>query len=320
MLEHNKNLSSIVGTIQDEGPPVGTSERLTAKTQDVNNTVGSVEAETFVSTWAGRRRSTWRSFFYLLFAALVLAAAFIFIMGGREGYLAESAGPAGAGISVVPAIVGEQDGNFSNQEINERQSLIMKRMEELTAAIAAIKADNDQYRLDNLGELNRQSLITKHMEELTAAIAAIKAGNDQYRLDNQGELKRMQEEFRHELDKIAAAVTGLQGGPGDQKETSIRFAKDSSDINVTQVDSNGAPARGGWVVNVVSSKHIEPVEKLMNKLHKRGIPAEIHEVIIDGKVRYRLRIPGFSTSDEARDYAHNLDGDLGLKGPWVSRR
>ena len=73
-------------------------------------------------------------------------------------------------------------------------------------------------------------------------------------------------------------------------------------------------------MNVANSEHIEAVEKLMNKLHKHGIPAETQEVTIGGKPRYRLRIPGFSTSDEARDYAPNLDGDLGLKDPWVSKR
>lgn len=320
MLEHNKNLSSIVGTIQDEGPPTDESTVSTARPRDVNNAAHSVEAETFVSTGEGRWRFPWRSFLYLPLAALVLVAAFIFVMGGSEEALIGNAGPAGAGGSVQSVLVGEQDGNFSNQEIHERQSLIMKQMEEMTAAMAAIKAGNEPYQPDNQGEQNRQSLIMEQIEELTAAIAAIKTDNEQYRLDKQGELKTMQAEFQSSIENISALVIALQEGSSAQKESSIQLSKGSSDVNAAQLESSGAPAKGGWVVNVVSSEHIEAVEKLMNKLHKRGIPAETQEVIIGGKVRYRLRITGFSSSDEARAYASHLDGDLGLKDPWVSKR
>jgi nucleotide-binding universal stress UspA family protein len=130
----------------------------------------------------------------------------------------------------------------------------------------------------------------------------------------------MQEDFQHKLDNITATIAGLQEGLAAQKENSIELAKSSSDINVIQPDSSEVPASGGWVVNVANSGHIETLEKLKKKLHKHGIQAETQEVIIGGKVRYRMRIPGFSTSDEARDYARNLDGDLGIKGPWVSKR
>jgi hypothetical protein len=310
MLEHNRNLSSIIGTIQDEGPPTSTSKGPTTRPRGVNDTAGSVETGTFVSTRPGRRRSAWRAFFYLLFAVFVLAATFIFIMGDRAGYLAdlpyelgqyipklytqaedaitnlsERAGPVGEVELVVPVSVAEPDEIFSNQEIHERQSLIMK-----------------------------------HLEELTASIAAIKTSNDQYRLNNRGELKEIQEDFQHKLDKITATVAGLQEGLAAQKENSIELAKSSSDINVVQPDSSEVPASGGWAVNVANAGHIETFDKLKKKLHEHGIQAETQEVIIGGMVRYRLRIPGFSTSDEARDYARNLDGGLGIKGPWVSKR
>jgi hypothetical protein len=310
MLEHNKNLSSIVGTIQDEVSPTGATSGGSAIIQDVNDTAGSVEAQTSGSTSAGRQRSAWRSFLFLIFAALTLAAAFIFVAGGRAGYLAdlphelgryipklytqaggaisdmlERAGLAGEVESVVPASAGEQVGNFSNQEIHERQSMIMKQL-----------------------------------QELTAAIADIRTGNDQYQLDNQGEMQRMQDVFQHRIDTVTATVTGLQEGLAARKESSIQLAGSSGDVNVIQPDSGEVPAKGGWVVNVANSEQIEAIATLMDKLHTLGIPAETQEVTINSKLRYRLRIPGFATSDEARDYAANLDGDLGLKGPWVSKR
>ncbi|MDX2457716.1 MAG: SPOR domain-containing protein [Gammaproteobacteria bacterium] len=319
MLEHNRNLSSIVGAIQDEGPPTSASKGPVTMIRDVQNAAGSVEAATFVPARTGRQRSAWRSFFYLLFAALVLAATFIFFMGSRIGYLvdlphavgpyiaklytqteavtaslAERAGPAGEVESVVPVIVAEQDGSFSNHQIHERQSLIMKQLEELTASIADIKTSSDQHQVDNQGELNE-----------------------------------IQEAFQHKLDKVTAVVAGLQERSGDQEESSKQLPEASNDQNVAQSESGtvapsapSAPSAhsGGWVVNVANLGHIEAIEKLKKKLHKHGIRTETQEVTIGGKTRYRVRIPGFSTSVEAREYAHNLDGDLGLKGPWVSKR
>ena len=160
----------------------------------------------------------------------------------------------------------------------------------------------------------------KQLEELTATVAEIKAGNDQYQTNNQNELKEMQSDFQNKIDNIAVAVAGLQRGPGSREESSKRLPKDSGKVNVAQSKSDAVPASGGWVVNVANSEHIGTIEKLKKKMREHGIRAETQEVIIGGKPRYRLRIPGFSTSDEAREYARDLDGDLGLKGPWVSKR
>lgn len=310
MLEHNRNLSSIIAAIQDEGPPASAPKGSTTMIRDAKHAAGAVEAGTFVPARTGTQRSTRRSFLYLLFATLVLAAGFILATADRGGYLADfpyaagqyisglyrqaenavstlvgNANPAGAGQSVAPAVVGERDGHSGIHEIHERQTLIMK-----------------------------------HLEELTAAIAEIKAGNDRYRVASQGELKAMQQDFQGKIDNIAAAVAGLQGGPGYQEGSTKRLPEATGDDTVTPSESAAVPASGGWVVNVANSEHIETIEKLKKKLHKHGIRAETQEVTIGGQARYRLRVPGFSTRDEARDYAHNLDGDLGLKGPWVSKR
>jgi len=319
MMEHNRNLSSIVGTIQDEGPPSGEPKDPAFMSPDVN-AAGAVKAETFVFPLAERVRSGGRLFSYILFAAMFVTAVSIFLMGDGEEPLVENADPAGAGESVETMVGGEPSSEFYNQEIQERQSVIMSRMEELTATIADLKRSHDQYQLDNQGELNGQSLTAKRIEEMAATIADIKTSNAQYQLDNRNELKSMQQEFRHKIDKMAAALSRLQDGAGGQQESSAKPAKDSSVASVAQPQSDAVPAGGEWVVNVVSSEYVKPVEQLMNELHQHGIPAEIQEVTVGGKVRYRLRIPGFSTSEEARDYANNLDDDLGLKDPWISRR
>jgi hypothetical protein len=302
MLEHNRNLSSIVGTIQDEVPSESASTGQTTRLKDVSNQAGSLRA--------GRRRSGWRSFLYLLLATLVLVAAFIFVAGGRGGYLADlpygageyipklynraesaiaslagSVSPAGEGEAVVPGVVVEQADSSSNEEIREQQSLIQKRLEELSSAIEDIRESNNQHRVDA-----------------------------------RREQERLKEDFQRQIAKVSATVAGLQGRLAARNEDSIQPSKGARDITATKTGSGKVSSEGGWVVNVANSPYIEPIEKLKNKLQKRGIQTEIHEALVGGKPRYRLRIPGFSTSDEAKKYARNLDSDLGLKDPWVNRR
>jgi len=307
MLEHNKNLSSIIGTIQDEVRPSGSSDG----GQEGKHPASFIDAVTSYPDAAGQQRSPWRPVFYLMFATLAIVAAFILVMGGREGYQAglmdeevqnnpmpdlqerkvalktlENLSPAGAGMSAADVVAGDQGTGFSNKEIHERQAVIMMQLEELTAAMADFEARNDQHWLDN-----------------------------------KSELKTIQDDFQHKLDRVSAVVAVMQQGPEVQGEKATEAATDSSSNKVAQQPDPGSmPSRGGWVVNVASSEHLEPVEKLMKKLGKLGMQAEIQEVAIGGKTRYRLRIPGFATSAEARNYAHALDGEFGLKDPWISSR
>ena len=306
MLEHNKNLSSIIGTIQDEVQPSGSSDG----GQERKHSASFIDTVTSCQDAAGQQRSAWRPVFYLMFATLAIVAAFILVMGGREGYQAgllqeeaqnnpmpdlqerevalktlESLSPASAGLPAADTAAGDQATGFSNREIHERQAVIMNQLEELTAAMASFETRNDQRWLDN-----------------------------------KSELKTLQNDFQNKLERVSIVVASMQQGPELQGKKVTEHATDSKNDKVVQPATGSMPSRGGWVVNVASSEHLEPVEKLKNRLGKHGMQAEIQQVAIGGKTRYRLRIPGFATSAEARDYAHALDGEFGLKDPWISSR
>ena len=306
MLEHNKNLSSIIGTIQDEVAPTGSSDEV----RDVNNSAGFTEAVTSDSGTAGQQRSAWRPVFYLMFATLAIIAAFIFIMGGREGHQAD------------PLYEGAQNNPVAGMRADNAASDPPGKLSPAGAsgAAGAVVAGDQAAEFSNQGIHERQAVIMRQLEELTVAMAEIAASNDQRWLDNQSEMKRIQDNFQRNIDRVSATVAGMQKGPGVQEANVIEAVTGSSGEKVTQPDPGELPSKGGWVVNVASAEHLEAVEKLMNKLDKLGMQAEIQEVVIGGKTRYRLRIPGFSTSAEAREYAHALDGEFGLKDPWISSR
>ena len=310
MLEYNRNLSSIVGAIQDEGPPAGESKAAVTMLREVKDTAGADEAVALSPARTGRKHSARRVLLYLLLVTLTVAAGFIFVTGSGSGYLAAFTYGAERYIQ-----------GFSTQEVDTVSRLA--RDVNPAGAVAPVSSPVAGERDVQPGMLEihaRQAVIMTRLEELTAAMADIKAGNNQYRAGNQGRLNTMQEDLQGKIDDIAATVAGIQAGLVYRETVSEQAPAEPNDIDIVQSESDPAPASGGWVVNVANSGRLQAIEKLQKKLHKHEIQAEIQEVTIHGKVSYRLRIPGFATRDEARDYSRNLDGSLGLKGPWVSKR
>jgi len=318
-MEHNKNLSSIVGTIQDEGPPASASNDV-AGPRITDCTHGAVEAEECKSISAARCKPSWLSYNYLLFYALAIAATIIFFAGGSDEQQVDiSSGPVWLNQApYIPALNGTpQPARVANPGDASEKVTVPSEATELPAPVDSIRQGN---QLRNSEILERQSLIMMRLDKLSVAIADIRAVSDRRLADNQLEQGRMQAAFQSEIDKVSTAVAALQNASADREEQRLEAGNASHVVEVSELAPEELTDTGGWVVNVVSSGYVEPVNRLMSKLHKHDIPAEKQEVVIDGKVRYRLRVTGFSTSDEARAYAQNLDRGLGLKDPWVSRR
>jgi cell division septation protein DedD len=85
-------------------------------------------------------------------------------------------------------------------------------------------------------------------------------------------------------------------------------------------EADKAPADEEWVVNIASSSREQAMVELAAKFRERGIPVERQTLTIEGDLMYRLRVAGFPSSEEARNYARRLDREFGLKGGWVSRK
>ena len=98
-------------------------------------------------------------------------------------------------------------------------------------------------------------------------------------------------------------------------------AKQATPVQPALRDTTAQAVAGEeWVVNVASSSQEQAMLELAAKLKEQGIPVERQTLTIEGDLMYRLRVPGFDTSDEARRYARRLDKEFGIRGGWVSRK
>jgi len=141
------------------------------------------------------------------------------------------------------------------------------------------------------------------------------------------------------IDAIEARVTALQKGlagvtgkpAGKDASPVARSAPKTTAASAkvpavpakapdAKVKAEQAVAGEEWVVNIASSSHEQAMLDMAAKLREQGIPVERQALTIEGDLMYRLRVPGFATSAEARSYAGKLDKEFGLRGGWVSRK
>jgi len=94
--------------------------------------------------------------------------------------------------------------------------------------------------------------------------------------------------------------------------------------NASPVQRNANPAQsnysGGWVVNITSVSDAESAYQEVERLRSMGINAESARAFSNGRVWFRIRVPGFATHDEASNARPALEARLGIRDTWVGKR
>jgi len=77
---------------------------------------------------------------------------------------------------------------------------------------------------------------------------------------------------------------------------------------------------GGWVVNITSVSDPQSASEEVARLRGMGINAESIRAVSNGRVWYRIRVPGFATDSAARAQRGALEARLGIRDTWIGRR
>ena len=77
---------------------------------------------------------------------------------------------------------------------------------------------------------------------------------------------------------------------------------------------------GTWVINLASLQRKVDAEHFVIMVDSKGVSAEIKEVTVRGMKYWRVQVPGFSSADEARTKASEVQNKLGLKDVWILQR
>lgn len=75
---------------------------------------------------------------------------------------------------------------------------------------------------------------------------------------------------------------------------------------------------GGWVVQLASQVEERGAQQLARRLQQAGYAAEVTAAEVGGRSHYRVRITRFDSKAGARAFAERMQGQLDVKGAWVT--
>jgi hypothetical protein len=77
--------------------------------------------------------------------------------------------------------------------------------------------------------------------------------------------------------------------------------------------------RGPWVINLLSSRNQDAVNRFSANARAKDIPVTQTMAQVKGTQYWRAQLTGFATANEAKSYAEPVKRPLGLKEVWIFR-
>lgn len=311
-MESNRNLSSIISKIRDDGPPGDGAPAVPGACPDPTPAEAAEQPRGPAGAVLHR---TSRNLLSGLVLLLIVVVGTVYFAGSYTGQRyddwfsglastvkgwsiptqgsAREAAVTGEGVSATSATDAQ-----AIHELTARQLDIVARLDQLTDAVTALGETANKNWMDN-----------------SKAIADLRQAQHTRLEALEAKVKVLQPRLASEPGKPTAAVSSPAVKPVLQAK-----AGNAARAPATRDTPGQAVTGEEWVVNVASSSHEEPILDVAEKLKEKGISTERQTLTIEGELMYRLRVPGFATSGEARRYARKLEADFGFRGPWISRK
>lgn len=318
----NKNISSVLSQIQDEGPAYADSHAdsqrqdnlinlrsdKSNKTPDrqnneafnneikqpglaatLSNSMQNRDRDTYdKATVAGLKinKTTWIQLSLMLFIALAVAF-FLFRLDARTDQLEVSLNSYGD--DVLDSI------DSYSSELSPGFRSIKKTLTEVKQELEHIKANSvSKSKLESpiVSEQSEQPSISDNIGIMDDEILALK-----------NELKITQDKL-----KALNADKEMAGNPGVNRKVAVAAGSDTTEISTT-----------GWVVNLASFTDIDKTEKALEPLYAAGLSPLIQQANVNGKRIYRLIIDGFVSQADAKLFVRRADDEFGLHGGWIRK-
>jgi len=159
-------------------------------------------------------------------------------------------------------------------------------------------ADSTLVQSTNQQERNLQEKIRGNIELLKARMA-----------EDESSIETLQEEKPGENDEFAES---LQSGYSEPSEQFRLPAAEVSAYATAGIDNNT------WIVHLSAYYGKPPPDIELEYLRDAAIPYEVVEVILSGKVWYRVLVSGFMEYGDAKEYAEKMKNRFGIKKIWIS--
>jgi hypothetical protein len=310
----NKNISSMLSQIQDEGPAYAGSQVDSQRSDDLINLSSAKSNETpgyqqndvvnnekkqpdlsaqfmrnrntQAATGLNKNKTTWIQLSLILFVALALTF-FLFRLDARTDQLEVSLNSHEDDVlDSIDSYTSELSPEF--RSIKKTLKVVKQELELIKAStVSATKVEgpvvNEQFQSpsisDNIGIMDDEILALKN--ELKIAKDKLKALN---------------------VDKARA------GHPAGDDKNTVAASIAKTEISTT-----------GWVVNLASFTNINKTEKALEPLYAAGLSPLIQEANVNGQRIYRLIIDGFASQADAKLFVRRADEEFGLQGGWIRK-
>lgn len=308
--QHNRNLSSIVSTIRDDGPSV---LELPPSQEDVEDepapVIGTPDSHRQrIRTLPGM--AVMLKVAGVLLAMLVLATAML-LANGQYPAIDER----GLHLVDLPAGFADELVDMKNTTQTRLAQWIDQAGIWLTGLLPAQSPAAPTAATDMTGITRHQAEIMARLDSLSTTVEALQTRLDQAQPTQVTDSVTRQAEQALQLKAVQAQLARLQQQMAPQPTVPSKPLRQTKSKTTDPV----RPASGDWVVNVASSSRQKAIKALQDRLQQQDIHTELQRTDVQGKPRYRLRVTGFTTGAEARQYAARLAEQADLQGAWVSK-
>jgi len=316
---HNRNLSSIVSTIRDDGPSVaneaGTVQDVMPE-QPQRAGIPTADAQPRIRALPGKT-------VFLKVAAVLLLATLIGVVAilstGRYPVLSKQGLQlASLPVETVSEIAAIKTGFMDSiSDWPDRIKAVFSTVPQQDAGLPFSSSSDLSAIAEN------QHGIQQQLADLATNFGLLQQRFEQDQAARLADSNMQSAEQSVRLDALQAQVAGLQQQLDEYRNEQLRAPAEKSPVAASQKPVAAAKQQaqpGTWVVNVAASSREGPIKSLQRKLQKQDIETELQQLGSGEKIRYRLRVTGFTSGGEAKRYAKKLVEESGIEGAWASKK
>lgn len=305
---NNRNLSSILSRIRDEGPasPRPGSSENPLDNSAVKNSAHAATTQKSGDTSVGVAHSTGSEQGIPPEAAISTNNDH----GNNTGQRRSSAGQQLVLILLVAviAVMGSMLNHLQTQTDEMMAALRLNEQQSFSAANAQQLSSDILPRVSSLSET-----ISGLREELQTIKADYKAFDSKL-------ASAIPEDLKPQLMEIVAAskkVNTLQHEIGRIQHKVLEMGTEINDIKGEIIPELTPQPADSWIVNLASLSSRDRALTAFNKLQQSGVVPLLQEVIVNGSKMYRLSVGGFTSHEAASSFIKEARKKYGFEGGWI---
>ena len=322
---YNRNLSSILSRITDDGPAnmqldedvnhiARQQARRPAKTDQANGNrspaVAPEEQYGFARSFDfddpdfranaagkhGKRGSLWQqSVLMLLCSVIAVMGYFLLQLKIEAEEMKHSLHSSQEQISLASGVQAQQS------DVLPRLNSMNEALKDLKQELHGIKVGYQQSDSKLAMDIPRE--LEPRLLEIAAASEIVTVLQDEF------------ERIQHEMQEMGSELRVIKSGIPASPDTSV--SPDTVEAPVAVAVQN--PNTPNLVVNLASLTSRDKALAAIEKLQKAGVSPLIQEVMVNGRIVFRISVDGFTSRDAASAFIAEAKSKYGFDGGWIRR-